>query len=51
MNSKLANLLKNGGLFFILLALTAYMILKDTSPAELAQAVKGANPAYLAGGI
>lgn len=51
MNSKLVNLLKNGGLFFILLVLTAYMILKDTSIAELAQAVKSAEPAYLVGGI
>ena len=51
MNRKLTNLLKNGGLFFILLALTAYMILKDTGLTELVQAVKKANPAYLAAGV
>jgi len=40
-------ILKNGGLFLILLALTFYIILKDNSPAQLAAAVRSADYRFL----
>ncbi len=47
MKGRLGNMLKNGGLFLLLLALTIYMVLKDNSLSQLSAAVRGADIRFL----
>lgn len=51
MHSRLITLLKNGGLFLLVLALTGYMILRDYGVKEIATAVKTVDVSWLALGI
>lgn len=51
MNNKGVQILKNGGLFALLLGLTAYIILKDNSPAQIAEAVCRVQLPYILIGI
>lgn len=51
MNNKGVQILKNGGLFALLLGLTAYIILKDNSPAQIVEAVSRVQLPYILIGI
>ena len=51
MKGKLKTILKNGGLFVLLITLTFYIIFKDNDIHDIMRAVSEAEPAYIALGI
>lgn len=51
MNNRGIQILKNGGLFVLLLALTFYIILKDNSPSQILDAVSHVQVSYILFGI